>query len=206
MRLETISAKKPEKFLSLRVGVELCDYEEDLAQVMRDHRIGQPGNYIITPIAPPRSTYYGHEVDANKGQQTQLNLLPDLVLPPQVWELHVAVSIGHLPLYAANNERALKTFDLLFRHAMYLPTTVVVIECPETRATQAHMADIINERLDNYPGEKLILFRLRLGSGGSISSRKSSNASLSSHQNGPRLNADVEMNTTISLRDEEYNS
>jgi len=128
-----------------------------LEKILKQHKIGDSdGDFIITPISCPRSIYYD--------DPENLNLLPDLVLPPQEWETKVAVRIAFKPHQSSPDDtKAWEIFETLFSHALYLPTQVVIVDCSESPTSQKIIADIVNKYLKVKGGAPLVLFRVKLG-------------------------------------------
>jgi protein arginine N-methyltransferase 5 len=164
-----ISNSEPEKFVSCRVGLELLQYEENLAKILNDHRIyglgkhsgpdydpDAKGNFILVPVAPPSSDFYDKYDNINPSDR----LLPDLVLPKYKWETEVAISIGQESFYSDNDLKSRARLDRLLRHALYLPAPVIVIDMPPTKEAQKIVADVINERLKSNHSQRLVLIRV----------------------------------------------
>lgn len=202
MRTHEISNRRPEKFISCRVGLELLNYQEELAGVLAANNINDKANFIVTPIAPPRSIYYDcNRSDMESNQHNELHLIPDLVLPTEVWEKQVAISLGQLPFYSDDHSQAITVFRKLLKHALYLSSPVVVIECPETKTVQRAVASVINQSLRDKPNEKLIIIRITLGYRPKQSSPSKSSQSTSSQSGSCTFSQDIPRGDGQKLQD-----
>lgn len=139
-----------EAFISARVGLEVLEYHENLQKLLDDNKFC---DFVITPIGSPRSLFYDSDKD--------MELIPDLVLPIHCWESSVAISIPILPL-DTGDQMAINKFDRIFRHALYLPTPVVVIDCPNTSEAQSVVASVINKRLNPLASRPAVVIRMSL--------------------------------------------
>lgn len=143
-----------EEFVSNRVGLELHDYHEDLQRIIDEELIDRKGDFLLTPIASPKTTTHHEQQDGH--------LIPDLVLPTNVWNTRIAININHPPMDTYDAEGA-KHFDTFFRHALYLPTRLVVVDCPDSTLALVSIAATVNERLKTTIGGPFVVFRIRLG-------------------------------------------
>jgi len=136
-------------FVRCRVGFQLHEYTDDLDHVIKSQHIGECGDFILAPI----TSYEPFDSD------NEFNAIPDLALPGELWQTKVAIHIGHprMDVYDASSARS---FDKLFRHALYLSAPVIVISCPNSELAYISIASTINERLSETPSMPLVLFKV----------------------------------------------
>lgn len=140
-----------DEFLRRRVGYQIIDYEEDLHSILNCNEIKPYTDFILAPITPKRQAFY----------HNHLQLLPDVVLPHDLWHSKVAVSLD-FQLLSSHSYQAEKDFDKLFRHALYLSSPVIVVSCPDSELAFVTVASIINERLTESQNRCTVLFKLPL--------------------------------------------
>lgn len=138
-------------FLTCRIGSQLCDYNEDLEKVLTCKRLANRVDFILAPIVPIRPSQYQDDFEA----------VPDIILPHEVWQSKVAIDLGYPPLdnfYV----KTIKNFDRLLRHALYLPSPVIVVTCPNSDLGIVSLASMINDRLSESQSKCSILIRVTL--------------------------------------------
>jgi fatty acid-binding protein DegV len=69
-------------------------------------------------------------------------------------ENELAMAISMTPLYPEGNQQSIERFDALLKHALYLPSQVIVVDTPKTKQTQKAIAELVNERLQNGQSKK----------------------------------------------------
>lgn len=138
-------------FLTCRIGNQLCDYSEDLEKVLTCKRLANRVDFILAPIVPIRPSQYQDDFEA----------VPDIILPHEVWQSKVAINLGYPPL-DNYHVKSIKNFDRLLRHALYLPSPVIVVTCPNSDLGIISLASMINDRLSESQSKCSILIRVSL--------------------------------------------
>lgn len=136
-----------EDFPHGRLGLQLIEYNEDLRSVLSKNRIGGlEADFILIPMSDIQSDV------------ADPRLIPDLVLPNHVWEYRVAVAIDY-PGIKYQNFDCDRNFALQLEYAMYLPVSVIIINCPKSRVPAISVASIVNQQYPDMDTKPYLLFR-----------------------------------------------
>lgn len=141
--------ESPKDFVRCRTGFRLQDYHRDLETLLNNLQVGDCGDFLNVFIEPIRSGLHENEVE----------LLPDLILPHETWANKICIEIKFSPVENPT-PMALRKFEQIFLHALYLPAFVIVIASPNSEQSHASIAAIVNQSILKAHRDVLVLFKV----------------------------------------------
>lgn len=138
-----------------KIGIKLNDFTECLEARCTKYEVGFECDFLLAPIVPIRSQQ--HVRNEDEGPE----LLSDLAVPSQLMQSSIKVDLGY-PQLDSYHIPSMQYVDLLVRHAIYLHTSTIVIDCPDSELGMLNLASIVNDKINDSKVNVQILIRISL--------------------------------------------